>query len=49
MPPGLLPAHDLHIETHPGLHIETHPGGEALMKRKASALRSIGIDWPRAR
>ena len=33
---GLQPPHDLYVET--------HLGGGALMKRKAPALRSIGID-----
>ena len=33
---GLQPPHDLYIET--------HLGGGALMRRKAPAMRSIGID-----
>ena len=36
---GLQPPHDLYVET--------HLGGGALMKRKAPALRSIGIDRDR--
>ena len=36
---GLHPPHDLYVET--------HLGGGALMKRKAPALRSIGIDRDR--
>ena len=37
--PGLQPPHDLYVET--------HLGGGALMKRKAPAMRSIGIDLDR--
>ena len=36
---GLFPPHDLYVET--------HLGGGALMKRKAPALRSIGVDRDR--
>ena len=36
---GLLPPHDLYVET--------HLGGGALMQRKVPALRSIGIDRDR--
>ena len=36
---GLFPPHDLYVET--------HLGGGALMKRKAPAMRSIGIDRDR--
>ena len=36
---GLIPPHDLYVES--------HLGGGALMKRKAPALRSIGIDRDR--
>ncbi|MDE0211210.1 MAG: hypothetical protein OXJ64_15165, partial [Boseongicola sp.] len=36
---GLQPPHDVYVET--------HLGGGALMKRKAPALRSIGIDRDR--
>ncbi len=39
MLPGLQPPHDLYLES--------HLGGGALMKRKAPAARSIGIDRDR--